>query len=83
MPETIQHVNEKIKTLKHARDILDQEYRKTEYHQKKEANPNSTVPASPDDEEAINLLSAIRQIEQYINKFQDEQFSLLKQQDTE
>jgi curved DNA-binding protein CbpA len=81
MPETIQTVNEKIKILKDARDILDNEYRNTEFHKKREANPNSTVAPSPDDEEALKLLTSIRKIEHYIKKYQDEQFSLLKKQD--
>lgn len=83
MPETIQNVNEKIHILKQAKDILRQEYQKTDFHKKREANPDSTVPSSPDDEEAINLLTAIRKIEEYIKKFQDDQFILLKQQDNQ
>lgn len=83
MPETVQHVNEKIRILKQAKEILHQEYQKTDFHKKREANPDSTVPSSPDDEEAINLLTSIRKIEEYIKKFKDDQFILLKQQDNQ
>ena len=72
---------EKIKTLKTARDILHQEYSQTEFHKKKEEHPNSTVPATPEDEEIYKLLTAIQQIEFYIKKLQDEQFELIKGDD--
>ncbi len=83
MPETIQTVNDKIRILKQAKEILHEEYQKTDFHKKREANPDSTVPSSPDDEEAINLLTAISKIEEYIKKFKDDQFILLKQQENQ
>ena len=79
----LSEVAEKIKTLKTARDILHQEYSESEFHQKKEAYPQSTVPPSPEDEEVYKLLTAIQQLECYVKKFQDEQFSLLKKQEKE
>jgi hypothetical protein len=36
-------LGEKIKTLKMARDILHDEYEKSEFHKKKEANPDDTL----------------------------------------
>ena len=80
MTESIQVVNEKIGILKDAIRILDEEYKKTEFHRKKEENPDSAVPSTPDEEDAVKLLSVIRQIEQYVKYFQDEQFKLLKEQ---
>jgi hypothetical protein len=81
MQKSLTDISEKIKTLKTARDILNFEYQKTDFHKKKEENPDSTVPSSPDDEEIYKLLTAIQQIEVYIKKFQDDQFNLIKQQD--
>ena len=81
MTETIQMVNEKIGILKDAIQILDEEYKKTDFHRKKEENPNSAVASNPDDEDAVKLLSAIRQLERYVIFFQDQQFSIIKQQD--
>ena len=81
MTETIQMVNEKIGILKDAIQILDEEYKKTDFHRKKEENPNSAVTSNPDDEDAVKLLSAIRQLERYVIFFQDQQFSIIKQQD--
>jgi hypothetical protein len=74
-------VNEKIKTLKTARDILKEEYDESEFHKKKEAHPHSTVPPSPEDEEIYKLLTAIQQLDLYVKKLQDEQFSILKKQE--
>lgn len=82
MPE-LQEITDKIKILKDARNILDEEYKKTEFHKKKEEHPQSTVPSDPEDEEIYKLLTAIRQIEQYIKKYQDEQFVLIKEESTE
>ena len=76
----ISELIEKIKTLKTARDILQQEYSQSEFHKKKEEHPNSTVPATPEDEEIYKLLTAIQQIEYYIKKLQDEQFELIKEE---
>lgn len=81
MGDSLSDINEKIKTLKQAKDILNGEYTKTEFHKKKEAHPQSTVPPSPEDEEIYKLLTAIRQIETFIKKFQDKQFQLIKEQE--
>ena len=77
----IGEISEKIKTLKNARDILNEEYRNTDFHKKKEAHPHSSVPPSPEDEEIYKLLNAIQQLDVYIKKIQNEQFELLKKQD--
>lgn len=82
MGDSLSNLNEKIKTLKHAKEILNNEYSKTDFHKKKEAHPHSTVPPSPEDEEIFKLLNAIRQIETYIKKFQDEQFELIKEHES-
>ena len=73
-------LSEKIKILKKARDILQQEYSQSEFHKKKEAHPNSTVPSMPEDEKIYRLLNAIQQLKLHIKKLQDEQFELLKEQ---
>lgn len=82
MPE-LQELTEKIKILKDARNILDNEYKQTEFHKKKEEHPNSTVPSDPEDEEIYKLLTAIRQLEKFIKKFQDEQFILIKEESSD
>ena len=74
-------VNEKIKILKTARDILKEEYSNSEFHKKKEAHPQSIVPPSPKDEEIYRLLTAINQLDHYVKKFQDKQFELLKKEE--
>jgi len=74
-------LGKKISILKNARDILQYEYSQSDFHKKKEASPRSTVPSSPDDEEIYKLLTAIRQLDFYVKKLQDEQFELLKKQD--
>jgi len=79
----LNEVTEKIKTLKIARDILHQEYTGSEFHKKKEAHPQSTVPPLPEDEEIYKLLTAIQQLELYVKKLQNEQFALLKKQENE
>lgn len=76
-------LGDKIKTLKTARDILKREYSESEFHRKKEAHPQSTVPPSPEDEEIYKLLTAIQQLDFYVKKLQDEQFALLKKQEKE
>lgn len=81
MYQTVSDLNEKIKTLKLAREILNSEYEKTDLHKKKVEHPHESVPASPEDEEIYKLLHAIHQIDKYIKKFQDEQFTLIKQQE--
>jgi hypothetical protein len=82
MTETLSEISDKIKTLKKAYDILNNEYTKTDFHKKKEENPDSTVPPIPEDEEIYKLLTAISQLDHYIKKFQDEQFILIKNQDS-
>jgi len=74
-------LSEKIKSLKDARKILDEEYKQTDFHEKKVANPRSSVPPSPEDEEAIKLLTTIQRIDHYIKKYQDEQLKILKKQE--
>lgn len=78
--EQLQNVRNKIKTLKDAREILNKEYSKSDFHKKKESHPQSTVPPDPNDEEAIKLLTAINQLDSYVKKFQDEQFELIKKE---
>ncbi len=77
--EKFSELNEKIKTLKDAREILQNEYQKSEFHKKKEANPQDIVPPSPEDGEIYKLLTAIQQLDFYIKKLQDKQFKLLKE----
>ena len=79
--EELSNLGKEIKTLKKARDILQNEYSQSDFHKMKEAHPHSTVPPSPDDEEIYKLLTTIRQIDYYVKKLQDEQFELLKKQD--
>ena len=74
----IADLNNKIKILKNAREILHEEYIKTDFHKKREAQPQESVPPSPEDEEILKLLTAIHQIDVYIKKLQDEQFLILK-----
>jgi hypothetical protein len=74
----ITDINQKIKVLKNARQILHNEYSQSDFHKKKEANPHEIVPSSPEDEEIYKLLTAIQQIDLYIKKLQEEQFKLLK-----
>jgi hypothetical protein len=76
--EKFNELTEKIKTLKTAKDILQNEYKKSEFHKKKEANPHDIVPPSPEDEEIFKLLTAIQQIDIYIKKFHNEQLKILK-----
>jgi hypothetical protein len=77
--EKINELTEKIKTLKQAREILQNEYRQSEFHKKKEASSQDLVPPSPGDKEIYKLLVAIQQLEFYIKKLQDEQFKILKE----
>lgn len=76
--EKFSQLSEKIKALKDARTILHNEYTQSDFHKKKEANPQDTVPPSPRDEEIYKLLTAIQQLDMYIKKLQDEQFQVLK-----
>ena len=70
---------QKIKTLKDARAILQNEYRNSDFHKRKEANPQESIPSRPEDEEIFKLLTAIQQLDIYIKKLQDEQFNMLKE----
>lgn len=74
-------ISDKIRILKRARIILQEEYERTEFHKKKVENPEATVPSKPEDEEIYKLLTAIQQIDGYIKKFQDEQFEFIKDQE--
>ena len=78
--KNLSEINEKIKTLKMARDILQHEYSQSEFHKKKEKHPLSPLPSSPEDEEIYKLLTAIQQLDKYVKEYQDQQFSLLKKQ---
>lgn len=77
--ERFGELTEKIKALKNARKVLHNEYQKSEFHKKKEANPQDMVPSSPKDQEIYKLLTAIQQLDFYIKKLQDEQYSILKE----
>jgi len=77
--EKFSELNEKIKTLKDAREILQNEYKKSEFHKKKEASPQDIVPPSPEDGEIYKLLTAIQQLDVYIKKLQDKQFKIIKE----
>jgi len=78
--EKISELTEKIKTLKQAREILQNEYKQSEFHKKKEASSQDIVPPSPEDKEIYKLLTAIQQLDFYIKKLQDEQFEVLKKE---
>jgi len=82
MPD-LQELTDRIKILKDARNILNEEYQQTEFHKRKEEHPQSSVPSDPEDEEIYKLLTAIRQLEKYIKKYQDKQFVLIKEESTE
>ena len=69
MPESLSDITEKIKILKFAREILNNEYIQTDFHKIREANPETTVPTTPEDEEIYKLLTAIHQIDMYIKKY--------------
>ena len=79
--EGLGEIAEKIKTLKVARDILQKEYTKSDFHKKKEAHPHETIPPSPEDEGIYKLLTAIQQLDVYIKKLQEKQFQLLKEKE--
>jgi hypothetical protein len=81
--EKFTQISQKIKSLKDAREILHNEYEQSEFHKKKEANPQDLVPPSPKDEEIYKLLTAIQQLDVYIKKLQDEQFKILKEKENE
>jgi len=77
----LNEITEQIKVLKDARDILKEKYEETDFHKKKERHPHSPVTPSPDDEEIYKLLTAIQQLDHFVKKLQDEQFSILKKQE--
>ena len=79
--EKFTDITKKIKTLKDAREILHQEYTHSDFHKKKEANPQDIVPSSPEDEEIYKLLTAIQQLDSHIKKLQDEQYQILKEKE--
>jgi len=79
--EKLSEINDKIKALKTARDILKEEYSESDFHKKKEANPQSIVPPVAKDAEIYKLLTAIQQLDQHIKKLQDQQFDLLKKEE--
>ena len=79
--EKFGEISQKIKTLKDARNILQNEYQQSEFHKKKEAHPQDIVPTSPEDEEIYKLLTAIQQLDFFIKKLQDEQFQILKEKE--
>jgi hypothetical protein len=72
-------ISDQIKTIQQARDILREYYESTEFHKKKEVNPDTAIPSAPEDEEVYKLLTAIQQLENYVKKLQNEQFQLLKE----
>jgi len=74
-------ITEQIIVLKNARDILKQKYEQTDFHKKREKEPETAIPPSPEDENILKLLTAIQQLEQTIKQLQDEQFTLLKKQE--
>ena len=80
--ERFTELTDKIKKLKDARQILHDEYQRSDFHKKKEENPQDMVPPSPSDEETIKLLTAIHQIDNYIKKLQEEQFKVLKDKES-
>lgn len=77
----LNEITEKIKSLVAARDILQEEYTRSEFHRKKEANPDTTLPSEPEDKEIYKLLTAIQQLDAFIKRFQDIQLDLLKKHD--
>lgn len=79
--ENLAELNEKIKVLKQAHNTLNEEYKNTDYHKKKEAHPHSTASSSPEDEEVYKLLIAIQQLDHFIKKYQEKQFELLKKEE--
>jgi hypothetical protein len=81
--EGFEEITKKIKILKGALEILKSEYKKTDFHKLKEANPHESIPPRPEDEEIFKLLTAIQQLDLYIKKLQDEQFKVLKGNETE
>ena len=77
----LHEISEQIKSLKTARDFLQEKYDASEFHKKKEEFPQSAVPPSPEDEEIYRLLTAIHQLDKYIKELQDIQLKVLKQEE--
>ena len=77
---TFQELSEQIKTLKAAREWLQQKYDSSEFHKKKEDSAQSAVPPLPEDQEIYKLLTAIQQLDKFIKELQDEQFAALKEE---
>jgi len=77
----LHEISEQIKSLKTARDFLQEKYDSSEFHKKKEEFPQSAVPPSPEDEEIYRLLTAIHQLDKYIKELQEIQFKVLKQEE--
>ena len=75
-------ITEQIKILKDARGILQHRYESSDFHKKKEKYPQSVVPPSPKDEEVLKLLTTIHHIDKIIKELQDEQFQLLKSEES-
>lgn len=75
-------ITDQIKILKDARGILQQRYEASEFHKKKEKYAQSPVPPSPKDEEILKLLATIHQIDVIIKELQEEQFRLLKAEES-
>ena len=79
--DRLHELNEQIKVLKQARDVLKAYYANSDFHKEKEKNPHSVVPSTPHDEGIYKLLIAIQQLEFFIKKLQDEQFKLMKKEE--
>ena len=77
----LEDISDNIKVLKHARDLLKEYYEASEFHKRKETNPQEVGPSTPEDEEIFKLLTAIQQLEKYVKQLQDEQFELLQKQE--
>jgi hypothetical protein len=77
----LHEISEQIKSLKTARDFLQEKYDASEFHKKKEEFPQSAVPPSPEDEEIYRLLTAIHQLDKYIKELQEIQLKVLKQEE--
>jgi len=77
----LHEINEQIKVLKHARDILRDIYEQSEFHKKRVDHPHEAVPSLPEDEEIYKLLNAIHELEKQVKQLQDVQFELLKKEE--
>jgi hypothetical protein len=77
---SLDEITDQIKTLKQARNLLQQRYEDSELHQKMEIAPHSPVTSTPKDEEILKLLTAIQQLDKYVKELQEEQFEIIKKQ---